>query len=367
MQTFLVISALCLGFILCMLAVPPIIRVARAKHLFDTGGGRKIHKKVVPPLGGVAIYIGFTLSTILSSDGLSIDRLKYIFAAILLMFFIGLKDDLMEISAIKKFAVQLFASAILVLLGHVHFTNLYGIFGIYELNPISGVILSLLAINAIINAYNLIDGVDGLASGLAMLASASFGLWFFLHGHVQYSIMSFALAGSLGAFFLYNVFGHTNKLFMGDTGSLIVGLVISTLVIKFNEFSIVDKHVLWAKAPVLSLAIIIVPVVDMLRVMSLRLAQGKSPFSADNNHIHHRLLVLFPKHFTVTMILIAGNIGVIGFAYLVSSFSLNINIQFLMVLALAVLLSFVPSWIIRWKATQQNKTRTSGRRLSWSR
>jgi UDP-N-acetylmuramyl pentapeptide phosphotransferase/UDP-N-acetylglucosamine-1-phosphate transferase len=208
----------------------------------------------------------------------------------------------------------------------------------------------------IINSFNLIDGIDGLASGLAMLAASAFGIWFFVAGNTQFSILSFALVGSLAGFFIYNVFGHRHKLFMGDTGSLIIGLVISALVVKFNEFNI-DSSVLYAvdAAPVLSFAIIIVPLVDTLRVMTIRILNKKSPFTADNNHIHHRLLELVPSHLKVTLIIVAANTLIIALAFLLNKLSLDINIQFILVLVAGIILSFIPSVILKIKSVEKIK------------
>jgi len=207
-----------------------------------------------------------------------------------------------------------------------------------------------------INAFNLIDGIDGLASGLAILAAGAFGSWFYLSGHPQFAILSFALVGSLVGFFIYNVFGHRNKLFMGDTGSLIIGLVISALVVKFNEFNI-DKTVPYtlSAAPAVSFAIIIVPLIDTLRVMTIRISNKKSPFSADNNHIHHRLLKLVTSHFKVTLIIIAANAFIIAFALFLNQLSLNINLQFIMVFLSGVVISFIPSIVLKLKSTEKIK------------
>jgi UDP-N-acetylmuramyl pentapeptide phosphotransferase/UDP-N-acetylglucosamine-1-phosphate transferase len=226
MELFLILGALSIGFALVVIAIPTILRVARAKNLFESIDNRKIHSGTIPSLGGVAIFIGFILSTIIATDGYSFDSLKYIIASVMLMFFIGLKDDLLIISPSKKLIVQIFAGILLITLGNVRFTNLHGIFGLYEIHYLVSILITLFTMLVIINAFNLIDGIDGLASGLAMFAATVFGAWFYLAREIQFSIMSFALVGSLAGFFIFNVFGHKNKLFMGDAGSLIIGLVI---------------------------------------------------------------------------------------------------------------------------------------------
>ncbi len=365
MEIILIIGAFIIGFLLVMIAVPPIIRVARAKHLFEAFEERKIHTKIVPPLGGVAIFIGFTLSSIIATDGLSFDSLKYIIASVIIMFFIGLKDDLLSISAHKKLMVQIFAAIILITLGNVRFTNLHGILGTHEIGYLTSLILTTFAMVVIINAFNLVDGIDGLASGLAMLAATTFGAWFFMAENVQFAILSFALVGSLAGFFLYNVFGNRNKLFMGDTGSLIIGLVVSTLVVKFNEFNIV-KTTSFAigAAPSVSFAIIIVPLIDTLRVMSIRIARKRSPFSPDTNHIHHRVLALVHSHFKVTIIVVFVNALLIVLALFLNHISLNINIQFIFVFLAGVLLSLMPSIILRLKTSEKLKSAEPANQLS---
>jgi UDP-N-acetylmuramyl pentapeptide phosphotransferase/UDP-N-acetylglucosamine-1-phosphate transferase len=354
MDLILTIGALIIGFSLVAISIPSIIRVAHAKYLFEPFDERKIHTKIVPPLGGVAIFIGFTLSSIVATDGISFDSLKYIIASVIIIFFIGLKDDLMNISARKKLIVQVFATVVLITLGHVRFTHLHGILGIEEIGYVPSILLSIFAMVVIINAFNLIDGIDGLASALAMLAASAFGFWFFAAGDIQFAILSFALVGSLAGFFIYNVFGKSNKLFMGDTGSLIIGLVISALVIKFNEFNINNSISIAIKAaPVVSFAIIIVPLVDTLRVMTIRIYNKKSPFSADNNHIHHRILGLCSSHLKVTLIITSVNIMIIALALWLNQLSINVNFQFLIVFFTGVFFSFVPSYILKIKSVKK--------------
>lgn len=355
-ELFLNILSFTLAFSLVIIVIPAILRVAHAKKLFDSLNERKLHTQAIPPLGGVGIFIGFILSTIIATDGYSFDALKYIIASVVLMFFIGLKDDLIDISARKKLSVQVFAAILLTSLGNFHISNLHGLFGFYEINFAIGTILTMFVMIAVINAFNLIDGIDGLASGLGILASFVFGVWFFLAGHIIYSIMSFSLTGSLAGFFLYNVFGRKNKLFMGDTGSLILGLIVSALIIKFNEFN-VTKTFPYAigAAPAVSFAIVIVPLIDTLRVMTIRISNGKSPFLADKNHIHHRLLELVPDHFSVTLIILGANIFLIGLALLFNNISFNVTLQFIFILLTGIAFSFVPSVLLRIKALNSNR------------
>ncbi len=358
MELILTGGAFLIGLILVLISIPPIINIARDKNLFEPFDKRKVHTKTVPAFGGVAIFIGFTLSSIIATDGLSFDALKYIVASVIMMFFIGLKDDLLIISAQKKLVVQIFAAVILITLGNVRITNLQGILGGGEIGYFTSFIISLVAMVAIINAFNLIDGIDGLASALAILAAASFGTWFHLTGHIQFAILSYALVGSLTGFFMYNVFGNKNKLIMGDSGALIIGLVISALVVKFNEFNILkDTNLVIKSAPSVSFAIIVIPLVDVIRVMIIRILNNRSPFSPDKKHIHHRLLKLVPtSHIKVTLIILAANISIIVLALLLNSTQLNVNIQLILVILCGILYSIIPSVILKFKLQKQLKS-----------
>jgi len=364
MEMILILIAFFIGITIVVITIPPIIRVGHAKHLFDPINDRKLHKKTIPPLGGVAIFMGFIIATVVATDGIRFDELKYIITSVIVLLFIGLKDDLMDISARKKLLVEIFAAFLLVGMGDIRFTNLHGVFGIYDIPVIPGISISIFAIIVIINAFNLIDGIDGLAAGLAITSSFLLGYWFFVAGHPTYAIMAFALVGSLTGFLFFNVFGDKNKLFMGDTGSLIIGLVIATLIIQFNELNInlAGEHAVDA-SPAISFAIIIVPLIDTLRVMTIRIKNKKSPFSADNNHIHHRLYYFFKKHIVISSILVASNIAIFLFALYLNKTGLNVNYQLLILVIVSVVLTFVPSAFIRLSEDRKNKVALKSR---WS-
>lgn len=356
MELTLVILALFLGFILVVFTIPPIIRVGHAKHLFDSFNQRKLHTKPIPPLGGVAIFIGFTLATVVATDGIRFDELKYILASVMVMFFIGLKDDLMDISARKKLLVQIFAAFLLAGMGDIRFTDLHGVFGIYGIGMVFSMLISVFTIIVIVNAFNLIDGIDGLASGLAMTSAFFLGYWFFIVGHFTYAIMAMALVGSLAGFFIFNVFGNKHKLFLGDTGSLIIGLTIAALIIKFNEvnLNLTGEYAVYS-SPSISFAIIVIPLIDTLRVMTIRIIDKKSPFSADNNHIHHRLHYFFKKHIVITAILVAANVALFLFALYLNDTGISVNYQLLILVVVSVVLSYVPWVFIRNSEDRKNK------------
>jgi UDP-N-acetylmuramyl pentapeptide phosphotransferase/UDP-N-acetylglucosamine-1-phosphate transferase len=275
--------------------------VSRQLKLFSEVNGRSAAIFYTPTLGGIAIFIGFILGLTLTRNGYILPGLAAIIASVMIMFFVGLKDDIVSLSPYKKLLSQLMVAGILIFLGHFRFTNLHGFLGIETISMVPSVLLTGFVMIVFINAFNLIDGIDGLAAGLSIFSSIVFGTWFFLSGHAEFAIVSFSLVGALSGFFFYNVYGKKNKIFMGDTGSLILGTIMSVLVIQFNEFNIrstMPYHIL--SAPAVSFGILIYPLMDTLRVFAIRIIQKKSPFSADKNHIHHRLLALGMNHRSAT-------------------------------------------------------------------
>jgi len=347
MDAILILSSVILAFALTYISIPPIVRVSKAKHLFDEIDKRKVHKSRIPCLGGVAIFIGLSISLLLTINGFDFMKMKYLLAGVIMVFFIGLKDDIMAISAYKKLLVQIAVALIITVLGGYRFTNLHGMFGLYDLSYTSSVLISVFAIVGITNAYNLIDGIDGLASGVAIVAALTFGTWFMVAGHPEYAVLSYALTGSLIAFVRFNVFSKEYKLFMGDTGSLIIGLVISALVIRFNEVNILYNGPYDViAAPVVSLAVIIVPVVDTIRVFSVRILRGKSPFSPDKNHVHHWLLNLYKNHIKVTSTILIVNILLILAGVAISQIGINITFKFAMLFVLGVMVAMIPKYLL---------------------
>ncbi len=303
------------SFIISFLAIPVVLQIAEQKKLFDLPDERKIHTLPVASLGGVGIFGGFLLASLLSIQGYINPEFQYFFAAAIVIFFLGLKDDLMVLSATKKFIGQMIAASILIHLGGIRLDSMHGLFGFETLPEAFSLALSYLTIIVVINSFNLIDGVDGLAGTLGTLTMLSFGTYFFAIGQEAYALMAFALAGSLIAFLIFN---HSPaKIFMGDSGSLMVGLVSSIMVIKFISLAdSQDVAIPIQNAVVVGFAILIVPLLDTLRVFSVRIFNGQSPFTPDRNHVHHLLLDRGLSHTAVTIILASVNIAFILFALL---------------------------------------------------
>ena len=302
-----------LAFLITFFSIPVIIEVAKDKKLFDEPGERKIHKAVIPTLGGLGIFAGFIIATLMGAPP-SDAVLQYFIAAIMVIFFLGIKDDILILSATKKFIGQLVAAGIIIKFGGIQITDMYGFLGMHELSHTVSILLTLFTIVVITNSFNLIDGVDGLAGCLGLLTSAIFGFYFYKTGLVLYSLMAFSLSGSLVAFLIYNF--SPAKIFMGDTGSLLIGLLNSIFVIKF--ISIADTPSFGfplESAPAIGFSILIVPLFDTLRVVGIRIINRRSPFSPDRNHIHHFLLDLGLSHKMITLTCLSANVIFIALAY----------------------------------------------------
>ena len=320
------------SFIITFLAIPVILQVAEQKKLYDIPDERKLHTRPVASLGGVGIFGGFLLASLLSVQGYLNPEFQYFFAAALVIFFLGLKDDLMILSASKKFVGQIIAASILIHLAGIRLDSMFGLFGFEQLPEGFALALSYFTIIVIINSFNLIDGVDGLAASLGILTMLVFGVYFFAVEYQAYALFSFALAGALAAFMIFN--HHPAKIFMGDSGSLMIGLANAILVIKFINVA----HDPLVAIPVSSsvaigFAILIVPLLDTLRVFGIRILRGRSPFTPDRNHVHHLLLDSGLGHAAVAFTCVGINIGFILLAWFGRSLGTTLLIGIMLAMA----------------------------------
>ncbi|HSU52338.1 MAG TPA: MraY family glycosyltransferase [Segetibacter sp.] len=296
------------AFLITYLVIPVIILIAKKKKLYDEPDDkRKFHKQPIPSLGGLGMFVGFILSILLTINFSSqAPEFQFYIAAFLLIFFLGIKDDIMVISASKKFVGQLLVAVILIFKANLVLNNMHGFFGIYQLNTFCSYALTIFSIVVIINAFNLIDGVDGLAGGLGLISSLVFAIFFLVNRNIPYAVLGFSFSGCLLAFLYYNF--HPARIFMGDTGSLMIGLASSILVIKFVQEA--DSYTLYpvSAAPAVGFGVLLLPLMDTLRVFTLRVVHGRSPFSPDRTHIHHLFLKKGFDHRSVTIICVLSTI-----------------------------------------------------------
>lgn len=304
------------SFLITYFAIPAIIKVAEMKHLFDEPEDRSSHTTRVPTLGGVSIFAAFiiTISLYAKESYVDFDLLN---ASMVILFFFGIKDDILMISPLKKLGAQV-ASALMISIGSdVRIPQLFDLLGFTEIPYFVSILITVFVIILIINSFNLIDGVDGLAASAAIFSSAVFGLWFYSNGYLSMTMVSFTLVGSLLAFLRFN-FSKKNKIFMGDTGSMIVGFIVAIQAIEFINFNsgtLINGEKGWITAPVLAISILILPLLDTFRVFMIRIVNKKSPFTADRNHIHHRLEDLGLSHAKITFFMILANLLIVLLAF----------------------------------------------------
>ncbi len=328
----IILLAIILAFVITYTAIPVIINVSNIKKLYDVPNARKVHASPIPSLGGLGIFAGFTLSCLLSISLADHPAFQYFFAAALIIFFLGIKDDILVLTPMKKIIGQIIATFIVIYKGGVVIHSMHGFLGVNEVPEVVSLILTYLTILMIINSFNLIDGVDGLAAGLGIFTTLTFGVYFYTINHIEYSALAFAMSGSLLAFLIFN--RSPARIFMGDTGSLLIGLVNAILVVHFINVAgspVIANPV--NAVPALAIAILIIPLFDTVRVFSIRIFNRRSPFSPDRNHIHHILLDRGMSHKKVCFTLLMTNISFVVIAYFLRSYSSNIVIPVLAALA----------------------------------
>ncbi|MFA7493147.1 MAG: MraY family glycosyltransferase [Proteiniphilum sp.] len=348
------LAALVSSGLLSWIALPEIQRICFQKKLFDAHDERKVHAGIVPRLGGASFLPVMILSFLLVLSGnillktplmadihmASLLEWTLLLPAIIFLSLTGLVDDLVEVRYRTKLLIQLIAAALFTASG-VWINDLHGLFGLYEISPVVGVPLTIIIIISVINAFNFIDGIDGLAAGIAMLAFLFFGITLIYLRLYIISIFLFAALGMLIPFLFYNIFGKASdhsKIFMGDCGSLTLGMLLAAIAVKvYHSVSIGSDH---SSLPlVLGFSILIVPMLDALRVVVLRVIKGKSPFKPDRNHMHHLLLDLGFSHRVATLIMLT-NALFFGAVTIFFAPRLNVNLMVGVVVLLWGLIDF---------------------------
>lgn len=344
------------ALLLVMFFTPSLIKVAELKNLNDEPDKeRKLHRRKVPTIGGIIIFAAmlFSLSLWLSitfTNNIFDCRDRFadfsmIVTTSLVLFFVGVKDDIIGTAPIKKLIAHLLVAMVIVLMADIRIKSFHGILGIYEIPQWASIFLSVFTIIVIINAFNLIDGVDGLAAGIGFIASVTFGLWFSFAKEAVMAILSFSLAGSLLGFLYYNF--SPAKIFMGDSGSLTIGLIMSILSLRMIDFHSLPMISPLSDVchPLFAVAILVYPLTDTLRIFIYRALKGQSPFSADRNHIHHRLQDIGYSHRQTSTILYLINLLMIVSAFFFKV--LNPTVAMFALVAVGVFLFQVPFWIKR--------------------
>ncbi len=305
----LALLAFITAFLITYFSVPALINLSLLKKLYDKPDHRKLHGRRITALGGIAIFGAFSFSFILYTAGLYYAEFNSILAGAFILFAIGVKDDLYPITPVKKFAAQLIAALIVVVQGNVRMVSLYGLFGVHDLSYTVSISLSIILFLFLINSFNFIDGINGLAGGVGVLAISTFAWFFYRMNELLFVILCLSYIGALLAFLRYN-FGK-GKIFMGDSGSMVLGYVITVITLFFIQKSVTyEPNIFFAiSSLVFAFAVLILPVFDTMRVVLIRvLILRRSPFSADRNHIHHALLDIGLTQIQATSVLLGANL-----------------------------------------------------------
>ena len=346
-------AVILLATLISIITIPSIIHVSKVKHLFDDRDGeRKSHGASIPRLGGVAIFCSFTTVSLIFLSYSAKLPANFLLTSCIILFAVGLKDDLAGVNSITKFGVQFVAATVVVLLGNVNFSSMYGIFGIYNINYAFGALLTIVTIILCINAFNLIDGIDGLAGTTGVVVNATFGVLFIHMGQFEIACIAFSMVGAILGFLFFNY--SPARIFMGDTGSFLIGfisIVLAICYIELNKFDPASMSIpLFYSAPAISVAILIIPIFDTCRVFIIRLISGKSPFVADRNHIHHRLLNLGCNHMQATLLLMLINFL---FIYLALELRLQGNVKLILLfIGLGMFFNLIITILVKQKETK---------------
>ena len=340
------------SFLLTFFSIPTIVKISRRKNLMDEPGTRSSHLRKIPNLGGIAIF--YSLAVCASVFAFELFEIyKFLFASLVILLYIGVMDDIVVMRAYKKLFAQIAVTALMVIGSDVRIRSFFGLFGIYELNYFFSVAISIFTFIILINAFNLIDGIDGLAGGYSIICSALFGISYFRLGEYNYPlvVLSAVIIGSVTGFLYYNLSNsRSNKIFMGDTGSMILGFLLAFTAICFIDIFIdkklpgVPRYYLQA-APSIAMAILILPIVDTLNVILVRLFNGSSPFTADKNHIHHSLLDLGLSHRRSTVYIIMYYLFIVAVAYFFRH--INVNLLLLIIIVLGFIGAYIPKFLLK--------------------
>lgn len=325
------ITAFSVGFLI----TPIVISILRKAKIGDAPGGRKIHKNFTPSMGGIGFVVAMFITLGIWGWQFPLPDIRFLLGAIGLMFIVGLRDDMVELNAKHKLAGQFVAVLLVVVAGDIRIKDFHGFLGIQEIPLLISYGFTSFVLLALTNAFNLIDGLDGLAGTIASFSLALLGAWFYVQGLESYAVLSFSLLGGVLAFMIFN--WHPAKIFMGDTGSLTLGFALGSLVVAFMESNAALPQGAFLKlepAFTAGIVLMIYPLYDMARVFTRRISQGKHPMTADKSHVHHFLMRMGLKHNEVALCLGFLQLSLILLVFILGDFSDNIVLPILSAIVL---------------------------------
>jgi UDP-N-acetylmuramyl pentapeptide phosphotransferase/UDP-N-acetylglucosamine-1-phosphate transferase len=321
---------------------PIIVKIAHKKNIVDNPNARKLQSTPVPVLGGVAVFFGIIIGLVFTSGEISSAPLMPIIAAMVIMLYTGTMDDIIDLTARTRFLFEIGVITLLIFTQGMLIDNFHGLWDVYAISKAAAIPLTIFATVGIINSINLIDGVNGLSSGYCILASVVFGTFFYITNNAPMVILAAVSVGSLLPFFFHNVFGKTSKMFIGDGGALVMGLIMSVFVINTlsSDISTIDGIFNPSGLIPFTLAAMVIPVADTLRVMSSRIIRGTSPFHPDKTHLHHMFIDLGFSHIGTTISILCLNFIIIASWFVAYKLGASIETQLYIVLALGVIFTF---------------------------
>lgn len=334
-----------------------VLRIAKLKNIVDNPGARKLQRVPVPVLGGAAVFFGMIAAFAAAGLIYDINNMLPILCAMTIMLFIGTLDDIIGLSPNKRIVVEAIVFTLLLCSNHYSIDSFHGLWGIYQIPLWISYPLTIFTCVGIINAINMMDGVNGLSSGYCIVTSAIFGAFFLYAGDSDRASLAILAVGALLPFFFHNVFGDKSKMFIGDGGALLMGVIMSAFVINTLKTDSAIVQVLPDNFGVVpfTLALLAVPVFDTLRVMLTRIVNGVSPFTSDKNHLHH---ILFDLHFshigTTTVEIIAGFI-VLLFWCLSYILGASIDVQLYVVITMGFGITFAFAGFVNYQKKKQGR------------
>ena len=330
------------AFISTLWIHPKILKIAILKNIVDNPDARKLQRCPIPVMGGIAVFFGLLVGICSSQIMFFSPGVFILTAAMLVMLYTGTIDDILDLSPNIRFLIEILVVGFIMYVNECAIDNFNGLWGIGTIPMWFAAPLTVFAAVGIINAINLIDGVNGLSSGFCFMASVLFAIMFYISGNVTMTILATSAAGAIVPFFLHNVFGKTSKMFIGDGGTLVIGTMMSMFVI-----SILGKGSLSARFAEqgvglipFTLAVLAVPVFDTLRVMSMRILRGKSPFSPDKTHLHHLFIELGFTHTGTTVSILSLNFLIVVVWFLSYKLGASIDAQLYIVIAMSLCITF---------------------------
>lgn len=319
-----------------------VLNIAKLKNIVDNPDARKLQRVPVPVLGGIAVFFGMIVAFATAGVFYNVSNMFAMICVMSIMLYVGTIDDIIGLTPRTRFFIEIIVVLLLICANDYSINNFHGLWGIYEIPQWAAVPLTVFACVGIINAINLIDGVNGLSSGYCIMACLIFGFGFILSGDVNIASLAILSVGALIPFFCHNVFGKSSKMFIGDGGTLLMGTVMSNFVIN----ALKSDSLLASASPdnmgviPFTLAVLVIPVFDTLRVMAARIIRGTSPFNPDKTHLHHLLFDLHFSHVGTTGTEILTNLFVIAAWFTSYKLGASIELQFYIVIALGLLITF---------------------------